>query len=374
MVQYGQENKNIPGDPGGWKMKDCGNICHWSSKEHYMVTIDQAAPPLMCMLTNRKDFRDTVTDRDFERVGDPRINLVRSYLAELVKNGLAKAREEGTVIRDTAEDLIITQLTYGFPLRIWQLKDVGCRDKKSYTEAGRARAVHEASEQWMTNEIEPIMGRDVEDLMMAQQIQRGQAPRIPMHRVSKDNPNPAENRKKWYKEMRLESCRQFWVKTTREERDEWREKAKTPSAELKNTHLLDQIRTEDKSRSVDSYWTYQRDEAAASQGSIYSRVTEDIIIVFDKNSEVLLCRFRGLFRFLYGNAVNKVDKAVRQWSSMPPLPVPDTSRHMVDDFIRQKHPELDLEKARTLEELNQRHQCVVHYGTWASKLPLLLFH
>jgi hypothetical protein len=37
IVRYGEENKNIPGDPGGWKMKDCGNICHWSSKHHYMV-------------------------------------------------------------------------------------------------------------------------------------------------------------------------------------------------------------------------------------------------------------------------------------------------------------------------------------------------
>ncbi|CAJ2507121.1 Uu.00g083070.m01.CDS01 [Anthostomella pinea] len=38
---------------------------------------------------------------------------------------------------------------------------------------------------------------------------------------------------------------------------------------------------------------------------------------------------------------------------------------MVDDYIRVKHPEMDLEKAQTLQEIEQRHQCVVHYGTWA---------
>jgi hypothetical protein len=221
------------------------------------------------------------------------------------------------------------------------------------------------------SEIEPIMGRDVEDFLMAQRIGQGRVPRIPMRSVSKDNPLPIENRKSWYKTMRVDSCRKFWVKTTREQRDKWREEAKTPPAEL--VDLVDQIKAEDKSRSMDYFWTYQRDEAATSQGGIYSRVTEDIVIVFDANSEVVLCRFKGLFRFLYGNAVNKVDKAVRQWSLMPPLPVPDTCRHMVDDFIRQNHPELDLEQARTVEEVYQRHQCVVHYGTWASKSSFRCF-
>ena len=52
---------------------------------------------------------------------------------------------------------------------------------------------------------------------------------------------------------------------------------------------------------------------------------------------------------------------------MPPLPIPDTKRHAVDACIRQSHPELDLEKAESVKELEERSQCVVHYGTWAMK-------
>jgi hypothetical protein len=38
---------------------------------------------------------------------------------------------------------------------------------------------------------------------------------------------------------------------------------------------------------------------------------------------------------------------------LPPLPLPETNRHMIDEFIHQtKHPEMDLEKATSLEELN----------------------
>lgn len=37
IVRYGKENKKIPGDPEGWKMKDCGNIAHWTSQTHYDV-------------------------------------------------------------------------------------------------------------------------------------------------------------------------------------------------------------------------------------------------------------------------------------------------------------------------------------------------
>lgn len=39
IIRYGVENKNIPGDPKGWKMKDCGNVAHWDDSQRYDVSI-----------------------------------------------------------------------------------------------------------------------------------------------------------------------------------------------------------------------------------------------------------------------------------------------------------------------------------------------
>lgn len=65
--------------------------------------------------------------------------------------------------------------------------------------------------------------------------------------------------------------------------------------------------------------------------------------------------------------MHKVEDAIRKWSSLAPLPIPNTRRHMVDAYIRQKHPEMDVERAQSLEEIAERHQCVVHYGCWGMK-------
>ncbi|KAI0394287.1 hypothetical protein F5Y17DRAFT_466372 [Xylariaceae sp. FL0594] len=346
IVQYNKENKQIPGD-NGWKMKECGNICHWTSR------------------TRVRRFHETVRQLDFRKIRNPEISLVQSFLADLVRNGPETARTEGTVIKDSDNDLVISLTAHGLQVRVWQLKDVDCKDKESYRNAPRAKSTDKASTQLM-EKTEPIMGRAVENLLMVQRIAQEKAPCMPMYRKTKANPLPRENRKPWYKEMRLGACRQFWLKTTREQRDEWREQAQNPPPELKS--LTDQIKAEDKSHTVDSFWSYQRDEAAAAVESIYTTLTEHIIVVFDKNDQVVLCRFQSLFQFLYGEGTIKtMNSTIRQWSAMPALPLADNTRHMVDEYILQKHPELDLEKARTLKEIYKRHQWVVHYGTWAMK-------
>ncbi|KAI1264948.1 hypothetical protein F5Y18DRAFT_436380 [Xylariaceae sp. FL1019] len=337
----------------------------------------QASPTLLvgsCELTIEKESTRIFNDQDLKQLEDPRIDQLRAALEELFKHGISKAQEKGTIEVDTDQDLVINLSICRFRARVWQMKDIHYRDKKSYNQAARAKCVDQASEHKMT-EIEPKMGRGVQNFLMALSIQEGQAPPIPMFHVTKKNPRPTENRKNWYKDLRTEACRRFWVKTTRQQRDHWRSMANNPPHEL--SHLIEEIEVGDRSRTTDSFWTYQRDEAAAADPKIYKAWDEDIIILFDKHSKPLLCRFTGLFRFLYGNSMNKVDHAVRTWSKMPPLPIPATSRHAVDDFIRQKHPEQDLEKAESIEEIYQRHQCVVHYGTWARKMehldPILMY-
>lgn len=254
----------------------------------------------------------------------------------------------------------------GFSLRYMRLLDVSYKDKTSYKQATRAQRVDKLSETKMTI-AEPPMGRQVESYLMAGRIHRGEAPKMPMHRPNETNPQGSEDRKKWYKKMRHEACRAFWAKTTRQQRDTIHAEAQKPPQEL--LPLIQQIQQEDRSHTNDPFWAYQQDELAAADTEIYERIDQDILLVLDMNSEPLLCKFKSLFHFLYGGyEVDKVEEALRKWASLPPLPIPETSRHMVDDFIRAtKHPEMDLEKATTLEEIEQRQQCVVHYGTWAMK-------
>ncbi|RYP16193.1 hypothetical protein DL765_005251 [Monosporascus sp. GIB2] len=287
IVRYGVENKNIPGDPTGWKMKGCGNICHWTGRDRY-----------------------------------------RSLSVEAV-------REHGTVVRDTPEELVIDRHFRGFDVRVIQLPDASYADKGSYTKARRARELEKRSEEKMTA-AEPVMGRGVENLLTAQRMHRGEAPPIPMHRATKDNPDGNEDRGKWYKILRVESCRRL-------------------SGELRP--ITERIRREDNSPTRDEFREHQRDQGAAADEEIYETVSKDIVIILDKESNVLLCYSKRLFQFLFDEkSKNKLDDASRKWSSLPPLPVPETARHMVDDLIRQQHPELDLGKAQSLEELEQRYQ------------------
>ncbi|RYP66766.1 hypothetical protein DL769_005942 [Monosporascus sp. CRB-8-3] len=346
IVRYGVENKKIPGDPTGWKMKDCGNICHWTGRDRY-----RSYPRFSAA--------------DFQQREDDRIKAVETFLAYIAQvAGVEAVRQHGTVVRDTLEELVIDHHFRGFDVRVIRLRDVSYTDKGSYTKAERAQELEKRSEEKMTA-AEPVMGRGVENLLMAQRMHRGEAPPIPMHRAAKDNPEENENRGKWYKTMRVEACRRFWVGTTRKERDKIRDAAAAqPSDEL--APIIEQIEREDNSHTKDYFWEHQRDQAAAADEEIYERVSKDIVLILDKDSNVLLCSFKRLFQFLFGEkGKDKVEDAIRKWSSLPPLPVPETARHMVDDLIRQQHPELDLEKAQSLEELEQRYQCVVHYGTWA---------
>lgn len=281
------------------------------------------------------------------------------YLENIARNGIAGIKERARVVKDSPQETVIDDNIGDFDVRIFQFKDVAYDQDGSYIKAERAKVVERASTDKM-KAIEPPMGRDTENLLMAQRMRRDEAPTMPLHK------DGSENRKKWYKEMLLDSCHTFWVKTTRAERDGMRATAQDPPADI--AHLIQQIKAEDRCHTKDAFWEYQRDEVAATDTNIYQEAHQHVVIVVDKNSQIVLCKFGGLFQLLLGApCMHKVENAIRKWSSLAPLPIPNTRRHMVDAYIRQRHPEMDVEKARSLEEIEERHQCVVHYGCWAMK-------
>ncbi|KAH9886813.1 hypothetical protein F4778DRAFT_757805 [Xylariomycetidae sp. FL2044] len=282
-------------------------------------------------------------------------------ISQIMKQGISAVLQHGSMVCNTPDEISIDHTVLDLTVRVTQLKDISYKDRSSYHQARRAKEVERRSCEKMTS-IEPPMGRDVENLIMARRMNNGEAPPMPSHLDGTDN------KKEWYEQMRVDSVRSFWIEHTLEERAALRAEAqRQPPAELQP--LIDQIRLGDKSGSRDLFWEHQRDESAAAEPGIYKLVDRDIVIILDQDSELILCKFKSLFGHLYSQqSIDKVDQAVREWSSLLPLLIPDTTRHMVDEWIRkEKHPEMDLEKATTLQEIEQRHQCVVHYGTWAMR-------
>ncbi|KAK7911276.1 hypothetical protein PG985_013757 [Apiospora marii] len=341
IIRYHEERKVIPGDPYGWKLPGCGNISHWEEARRY-------------------NEYPKFTDRDFRFLDGEKAEKVKQYLGEIRDRGINAVLDVGQTVRSTEEEVVVDHHVENFSVRVMQMCDVSVVDPKSYCNAARSRRLDNLSDQRVA---EAPMGRDVENMLMAKRMNRGEAPKMPMHR------DGTENKKTWYKAIRSESYNVFWVGTSREERDALREEARDnaqrdPALEP----LVAQIEKEDKSQSKDYFYHYQRDRAAAVDDSIYEQPKHDIVIVLDKDSEVVLTKFSKLLVFLFqAKSVEKLEDAVRKWTALPPLPLPETSRHMVDEMIRLENPHMDLEKATTLKEVEKRVQCVVHYGTWTMK-------
>ncbi|RYO96657.1 hypothetical protein DL764_007438 [Monosporascus ibericus] len=89
-----------------------------------------------------------------------------------------------------------------------QLKNVRFDDRDSYRKTNRAKHVAKLSTQ-KTMAVEEETGRPVENYLMARRLERGEAPKMPMHLPTAHHPEGRQNRKAWYKTMRSESNREF---------------------------------------------------------------------------------------------------------------------------------------------------------------------
>jgi hypothetical protein len=113
-------------------------------------------------------------------------------------------------------------------------------------------------------------------------------------------------------------------------------------------------------RDPDYFRQYLRDQQAATH--VWKTVAEDILVVADKNRQVLFASFDKLGQFLYGKeVVDLITRALDMWSFYAPIPAPETARHVIDNYIRRIHPELDSPKA-TVEQLPNAKVAVAHYS------------
>ncbi|RYP67273.1 hypothetical protein DL771_007362 [Monosporascus sp. 5C6A] len=217
---------------------------------------------------------------------DTRIQDTKEYLSEKIgKHDLAGIRRSGTILQDNAEELVIGDRVQTMSVRITQLKTVRFGYMDSYRKTNRAKQVAKLSTQKMMA-VEEETGRPVENYLMARRLERGEAPKMPMHLSTAGHPEGRQNGKAWYKTMRSESNREFWLGTTREARDSIRRSAMRPPDSL--IPIIAQIEEEDNSRLEDFFWNHQRDEAAAADDDIYGRQERGIVIVLDCRGRTLI--------------------------------------------------------------------------------------
>jgi hypothetical protein len=114
-------------------------------------------------------------------------------------------------------------------------------------------------------------------------------------------------------------------------------------------------------RDPDYFRQYLRDQKAANEA--WSLIEEDIFIVTDVNRNVIFANIENLAGLLYGPEIlDLVFRAIDMWSFFTPIPAPETKRHVVDNYIRKIHPELDMSKA-TLENLPNAKMAVGHVSS-----------
>ncbi|RYP16762.1 hypothetical protein DL765_004939 [Monosporascus sp. GIB2] len=351
LVRYGQNNYNIPGDPYGLKTAHSGNVAHLEdmSRVHKFPKFDP----------------DTFTLADEQWASSMSVFL--SGLRASIMNATLDHYNDVMIMRDTQTERAVDLTHEGMTVRVAVLKDVLFSDAASYVNAERAKTTEMKTEAAMAR-IDPEIGRSVENFMMAEVINSGNAPGMPKYRVTPKRPNGGDNKGAWYKQMRIETNKAFWLDHDREGRNRLRDAAKSPEPGTQAT--IETIIKEDRSHSQDSFYQYHRDSAAAEATDpvVYERIAKDVFVVFDREGNLVLCSVSKLFQRLFGGAMlDKVVDATKQWAGFALLPQPNTQRLMVDELMRRQHPELDMELATNPQELEERAMCIVHYGTWAQQ-------
>lgn len=77
-----------------------------------------------------------------------------------------------------------------------------------------------------------------------------------------------------------------------------------------------------------------------------------------------IANIRGICQLLFKEKItNLLDRAIDLWSYSCPLPLPETSKHIVDHYIYRQHPELDPESAIIEDRPNAR-MAVAQYDCW----------
>lgn len=241
-------------------------------------------------------------------------------------------------------------------VRIMQMHDIDLKIPATFKTCARAIGSEKKIEEIFPELPMPIKAQQC---MMAQDLQASGD-------ILPEKEGPREKRMA----MLRASCQErFWTQLSPSERNNLNQVSEEPSSDLKPA--LTEIKKFWPSRwnngrfDLDHYRQYLRDHVAAEK--IWELVEEDIFIITDSHMRVLFVNVENLGQLLFGQeAMDLMQRTIDLWSFFTPLPRPEDQRHVVDNYVRKIHPELDVSRA-TVDQLPRAKMCIAHLGCWASR-------
>lgn len=279
---------------------------------------------------------------------------------------------------ENEQEIVVIFTLRGFKIRLMVAKDLDVTDAKSYNTSNRAKLSAEKSQQILHEETMPIY---VQQYLMARLLRdrskdfQDRAAKANEKRLASGLSRirrTAEN--SVFAELRALAREEYWLVMSKDERAQLKEIAQliasTPSLDATLSPALDMVKVnwyemfwKGNHNDPDFFENFLRDQTSAR--SIWLLAADDIFIVVDKHRKIVAANVEKLCQLLFGEEVHDLlDRAIDLWAFYCPLPFPATKRHVVDDYIRRLHPELDPAKA-TVETLANAKMAVAHFGCWS---------
>lgn len=260
---------------------------------------------------------------------------------------------EYEVVAENDEEVTICFRLGDRRVRLMQALDIDMKDSNSYTDCSRSKRCEERAADLVQESRMPI---DVQQYLMA--------------KILKNAPMPELSKKKqegFFHSLRSSAQQQYWMEMSAYERKEVRQLAAQKHEDLETQLML--VRANWRShwrnnrKDKDYFQQYVTDECAAKQ--VLQLVDEDIFIVTDANRRVIFANFEKLCQAMFDQEVaDLLARAYDMWSFFVALPYPESKRHVVDNWVRKIHPELDPERA-TVGDLPVAKMAIAHYGCWS---------
>ncbi|KAI1082947.1 hypothetical protein F5B20DRAFT_597160 [Whalleya microplaca] len=342
LVRLGKRSAVIQGDPYGVYPYWAGNVGHPDDER-----INSLIGPICEKLVERQKVDNEETGRISQLLKDVSTSDLENLSQRFANNG------EYTLVKNGAKELIVTFLLYSKTVRLMQAKDLNKNVCRSYDNADRAKASEERAENLLNEGTMPVSSQQY---IMASVM-----------RENKESVLHGNNSLKYLTRLRQMAQERYWLRMTREERKQVRDKADKPDESIaKSLQAIKDTWTKlwtNNPRDPDYFRQYLVDQVGAEQ--VWTLVDEDIFIVTDPNRQVIFANIENLTQILFGDDVaDLLARCLDLWSFFTPLPAPESKRHVLDAYIRRLHPELDMTKA-TVENLPNAKMCVAHYGSWA---------
>lgn len=386
LIELGKRKMRIQGDPWGNYLSWAGNVGHPEDMRMYDIL-----NPLYEKLQDYKiqETEDVKAIREF-------LEMVPTMDVQALVSNLGNDGQYEVLVNNDTE-ITVTCRIGSMSVRLMQAKDIDVDDTKSFAATKRA-ALSAAKTKQLTPD--PPMSIDLQQYLLALDLvddskwhdleKREQSIASKKEELGADTTRDETNTKKlaklhkeevryqrdvakYFKKSRATIREQYWLQKTPLQRAQCRSASLEAdrSGDTRLRRKLDIVK-ENWQHKWNKLWLdddffhhYLIDQTAAEHA--WDLVEEDVLIVTDRNRRVILANIEKLGEFLFGQeAMETLVRCLDMWKFFTPLPLPETSRHVVDEYVRRLHPELDP-SAVTIDQLANAAMAVAHYGCWSRK-------